>query len=487
MFKNQWVFALVFLLTLQVGCQSNPPQPTNAVPRSQAKLRLPNVFDDHMVLQRNKPIPFWGSATPGQSVEVWLGNRYNKVNADSKGRWFLELDHLAAGGPHTLTVKAEKTIQFKDVLIGEVWLCSGQSNMEWRLQNTNNAKEEIKNANYPNIRFMKVKHTTSPLAVNDVVIANKWAVISSKNAAHATAVGYFFGRTLHQEVGVPIGLIDSSWGGTRVEPWTTPQAFNASPDLAKRAKYKPQTLKDKGNHNKPTHIYNAMIEPLIPYAIRGVIWYQGESNRDQYYDYQKLFSLLIYSWRDQWDDPYMPFYFAQLAPYKYGNSDPRFLGMMYDAQLRTHKSVKHTGMAVLTDIGNLKDIHPRNKVDVGDRLARWALVRTYGKQGITVSGPLYQHKSILADKIKIDFDHAEQGLKSSDGKPLSWFTIAGQDQVFHPAIAVIQGNAVVVSSDKVKNPVAVRFGFHHEAIPNLQNTVGLPASPFRTDDWPLTK
>ncbi len=502
--KRSFLFFLVLMILLS-GCQSLPALPGHVQQqRGKADVRLAAVFNDHMVLQRNKAIPIWGTAKPGQLVEVWLDSgfpkeisetkiqkktvvRYAKALADEDGKWRLKLGEHEAGGPFTLTVKGEQAIAYSDVLIGEVWLCSGQSNMVWSLRKTTNAKQAMSLANYPQIRIMDVARVPSPHPVKDVKIAKSWTAVTPDSIKNFSAVGYYFGRAIHQEVGVPVGLILSAWGGTRVEPWMTPEVFNSNAELAKAGRYQSPTAQTKTNRQAATQLYNGMIEPLVPYGIRGVIWYQGESNRGQYYDYEKLFTGLIHSWRSRWNDGRLPFYFAQLAPYNYGRSDPRALPMLYDAQLRTHKKTKYTGMAVLTDIGNTKNIHPRNKLDVGNRLARWALVRVYGKQNITVSGPLYKSFKIRGDKIRVIFDYAQQGLISSDGKGLTHFTIAGSDRVFHPAVAKMDGLSVIVSSAKVRKPVAVRFCFHDEAVPNFFNQAKLPASPFRTDDWPLKK
>jgi sialate O-acetylesterase len=302
--------------------------------------------------------------------------------------------------------------------------------------------------------------------------------------ANFTAVGYFFGRHLKQELDVPIGLLGSNWGGTRIEPWTPPEGFRQVPalkDIADNLDKYPARNGDRIVHQSPLALYNGMICPLVPYAIRGAIWYQGESNNGEGMLYHEKMKALIGGWRTIWDNEAMPFYFVQLAPYRYGG-DPTRLAGIWEAQTAT-LAVPHTGMAVTVDIGNVKDIHPRNKQDVGKRLALWALAKDYGQTDLCYSGPLYQGMSVEGNQVRIRFDHVCGGLVSRDGKPLSWFTIAGEDKQFVEARAEIDGETVVVQADGVARPAAVRFGWHQEAEPNLSNAAGLPASPFRTDDW----
>jgi sialate O-acetylesterase len=284
---------------------------------------------------------------------------------------------------------------------------------------------------------------------------------------------------------VPIGLIGSNWGGTRIEPWTPPVGFQMVPalkDIADNLSQFPSKNPDgKVNHQSPLALYNGMIHPLLPYAVRGAIWYQGESNNGEGMLYHEKMKALIQGWRKVWNNESMPFYFVQLAPFRYGG-DPTRLPGIWEAQTAT-LSVPHTGMAVTVDISNVADIHPRNKQDVGKRLALWALAKDYGKEGIVYSGPLYKSMKVEGNKIRLGFDHVGGGLVSRDGKPLSCFTIAGEDKNLVEAKAEIDGDAVVVSADAVAQPVAVRFGWHQEAEPNLSNKDGLPASPFRTDNW----
>lgn len=447
-----------------------------------AELNVPKIFSDSMVLQREQPIPVWGWEDPGTEVHVVLGDEVKKAKADDAGKWMVEFSAKKAGGPHKMVIEGTNRIEFNDVLIGEVWLCSGQSNMEWTVSRSNNPQEEIAAAKHPQIRHIKFAHRPAAEPMTDVPSPG-WQVCSPETVANFTAVGYFFGRELQAELDVPIGLIGCNWGGTRIEPWTPPVGFKSTPALKditdKLAEY--PTKRDNGaiNHQSPLALYNGMVHPMIPYAIRGAIWYQGESNNGEGMLYHEKMKALISGWRSVWNNDSLPFYFVQLAPYTYGG-DPTRLAGIWEAQTATLK-VPHTGMAVTVDIANLKDIHPKNKQDVGKRLALWALAKTYDKKGIVYSGPLYKSMKVEGDRIRLTFDHVGGGLVSRDGKPLSWFTIAGDDGNFVEATAVIDGNDVLVSSDAVAKPTAVRFGWSQLAEPNLSNKEGLPASPFRTD------
>ncbi|HHM13062.1 MAG TPA: sialate O-acetylesterase, partial [Planctomycetaceae bacterium] len=372
-----------------------------------AELKLPAIFSDHMVLQREKPIPVWGWDNPGTEVTVTLGDQSVKARADAQGRWKATLPARAAGGPLELTVKGTSEKAFRDVLIGEVWICSGQSNMEWPVAAVMNAKEEIASANYPRIRHIKIPHTPAATPQDDVKTAG-WQVCSPKTVGGFTAVGYFYGRNLLQQLDCPIGLIGSNWGGTRIEPWTPPVGFQSVPALKEIADKLDEypTKRPNGSivHQSPLALYNGMIHPLIPYAVRGAIWYQGESNNGEGMLYYEKMKALISGWRKVWNEPELPFYYVQLAPFRYGGRSPLDLPGIWEAQLKA-LSVPHTGMAVTVDIGNVKDIHPRNKQEVGRRLALWALARTYGKPIAVYSGPLYRKMEVEGNKVRLFFDH----------------------------------------------------------------------------------
>ena len=448
-----------------------------------ADVSLPKIFGDHMVLQQEAETPIWGKAEKGEKVTVTLGDAKAETTAGDDGRWSVRIKTpKASDQPLKLTVEGKNKIEFSDVLAGEVWVCSGQSNAEWTVEVSDNPKEEAEKAKYPLIRMVKVQHNAAKEPVDDVNAT--WAVCSPDSVPKFSAIGYFFARKLHQDLKVPVGIISTNWGGTIAEAWTSHATLASDPDFApileRSANFQP------GNPNQASVLYNGMIHPIIPYAIKGAIWYQGESNRSRAQQYAKLFPAMIADWRKLWKEGDFPFYFVQLAPYKYDkNKDALELPELWEAQAKTLTASKNTGMAVTTDIGNLADIHPKNKQDVGLRLALWALAKDYGKSDLEYSGPLYESSAIEGNKIRVKFKHAA-GLMAKSGEP-QLFTIAGDDQKFVPAKAVIDGETVVVSSDAVAKPVAVRYGWSEWAEPekyNLFNKAGLPASPFRTDDFP---
>jgi sialate O-acetylesterase len=490
-------------------------------PAALAEVRLPKIISDHMVLQANQPATIWGWADPQEKVEVTLGKQSATTAANPDGRWTVRLDVPAAGTALEMSVAGKNTLTVKDVLIGEVWLCSGQSNMEWSVAQSDNKDAEIAAGDHPLIRHFKVTRQTADTPQEDV--NGEWVVCSPETVATFSAVGYFFGRELHKQLGnVPVGLIGSNWGGTPAESWTSRKALEAEPSLKPLlerwdksvADYNPENaqkayLKAKedwqkkaaeakaanqpaprapsapsspaGSSGRPANLYNGMIAPLLPVRIKGAIWYQGESNVRRAQQYRTLFPAMIRNWRDDFKQPELPFYFVQIAPFQYNN--PLACAELWEAQLHTLKTVPKTGMAVTTDIGNFTNIHPSNKQDVGLRLALWALSKDYGKQGIAYSGPLYRSSQVEGGKIRVSFEHPA-GMKARDGKPLTHFQIAGEDQKFVPAEASVDGESILVHSAEVSKPVAVRFGWDESAEPNLVNASGLPASPFRTDTFP---
>lgn len=637
-----------------------------------AEIHLPAIIGDNMVLQQDTKVRIWGTATANEHITVTFNNRSANAVADPQGRWQVLIGPFKAGGPFELTVKGDTTITIKNVLVGEVWLCSGQSNMEWPLINTFNSTETLVQANLPQIRLFTVEKHTSTTPLNDV--EGKWVVTTPDEAAHFSAVGYFFGRELFQQLKMPVGLIHSSWGGTPAEAWTSHDALVSVPELKPildryeaslnalpqtKAAYEkalaaweeknlyldvenkgeglgyadpatrtsdwpkmdlpkqieaagllidgavwfrkvvqlpdawagkdlvvylppiddydttyfngkkigatgretpnsymvlrkyvvpgalvhgganliavrvfdsageggfsrggkmalgPANAADEelvslrgewdykvelalepkhpdwgsrpdavgvGNQNNPSVLYNAMIAPLVPFAIRGAIWYQGESNAGRAYQYRTLFPLMIRNWRGAWGNQF-PFYFVQLANWHAHKAEPddSDWAELREAQLMTLREPQ-TGMAVIIDVGDEVELHPRNKLDVGRRLAAWALANTYG-QKVVASGPLFDRFTVEGDKVWIKFKYAA-GLKTSDGDPVKGFAIAGEDHRFVWADARIEGDTVVVSSSQVAKPVAVRYGWADNPIVNLYNRAGLPASPFRTDDWP---
>lgn len=625
----------------------------------QANVRAARIFGNGMVLQRNTVIPVWGWADAGEDVIVQFHNQIRRIKAGRDGRWKVNFDAERAGGPYILSIKGKNLLRFNDVLVGDVWICSGQSNMEWTVFNSKNAKEEIKAANYPKIRHFKVKNDLAGQPLADLKFEGAWKPALPENVGDFTAVGYFFARDLYKELNVPIGLINTSWGGTDIETWISKSAFENNSDFKQMisrlpaidldalAKAKVQATSDlvmrlQGNlpskealtswsaasfddtswpkmkvpqlweqealkgvdgivwlrrtiqissedagkpaslslamiddndqtflngtkigetsgynvkrtyeigegllkagknviavrvedngegggiygvaaditlrvgdkvialsgewtfgieslkdgwgkispNSFPTILYNAMIHPLIPFAMKGVIWYQGENNAGRAYEYQKSFPLMINDWRNKWGHPNFPFYFVQLASFKAGNGNSQ-QGSSW-AELREAQSMAlvlpNTGMAVTTDIGEATDIHPRNKQDVGHRLAAVALHNTYGKKMGAV-GPAFKSIKIEGNRIRISFSDIGSGLFIKDGSGnLSGFDIAGEDRKFKVAKAIIEGNEVIVYQDEVSKPVAVRYNWADFAGDgNLYNKEGFPASPFRTDDWP---
>lgn len=421
-----------------------------------ADVKLPAVIDSHMVIQRGMPVQIWGWADVGESVTVTLGSDSANAKADKDGRWSVKLPAMdSVENSHSMKIAGKNTIELEDILVGEVWVGSGQSNMEWRLSSTATGKADIAAADHPKIRLLHVPRVQTAEPAKDVKA--EWRVCTPAHVPNFSAVLYHFGNELHRTLKVPIGLINSSWGGSPIEPWTVANGKNA-------------------------RMYNGMIAPLQPFAIQGAIWYQGETNVLQknglgYYDRMES---LISGWRKTWGHE-LPFYFVQIAPWS-GRYEPGQLPALWEAQVASLKIPK-TGMAVTTDlVDNIADIHPRNKLDVGKRLAVWALAKTYGKKDVVYSGPLYKSMKVDGKQARIQFAHAV-GLKSRDNKSLSEFQIAGADGKFVAATAEIDGNEVVVSAAGVEKPKHVRFGWHKLANPNLVNGAGLPASPFQTDKW----
>ncbi len=639
----------VFLLSLNV---------------SASDLKLPSIIGDHMILQRNSTASIWGWATPGEKVEVrtsWDGEKY-KVKADGEGKWLVELETSDAGGPYEITIEADAIEVLENIMLGEVWVCSGQSNMEWPLRRAESAPSEIPAANHPNIRLFQVEKRIAAMPKEDV--SGAWTVCSPATAAGFSAVGYFFGKYLNESLDVPVGLINTSWGGTPSEAWTSREmlrtfgAFDnqldnlyslTDKDLEKaeesmdsimevnRRMMDPSsqdnigiregwmnpdfddagwieangpaewsTMKEIGmieglvwvrlqveipeawvgkdlvlelgpidemdvtyldgqevgamsqienwddariyqvpgtyvkrtnmvlsirivnthlqggafgdpdqlrlypredpaaepvmlagewkyriagefasipqlsSPSTPSVLFNGMLSPLTNFAIKGAIWYQGEANVSRAVQYRTIFPGMITDWRKQWKRGDFPFYFVQLAPFNYGELNNS--AALREAQFMTLSTLNNTGMAVTLDIGNPDDIHPTNKRDVGKRLALWALAKDYGKD-IVSSGPLYRDIDIEGSRIRISFDYTGKGLQSIDG-PLTHFEIAGEDRIYHPAKAVVDGHNVLVGHPNVKNPVAVRYAWSNTAVPNLYNWEGLPASSFCSDDWP---
>lgn len=466
-FRTITFFVFAFVVLLSGFCQ--------------ADVKLPSVFSEHMVLQRKFPIPVWGWAEKDEEVTVTLGERKATATADENGKWKVRLAAMEAVGPHELKVTGKNEVVIKNVLMGEVWVCSGQSNMEWPLTRALFPQIEIPAADYQQIRMYNVPHVISQEPKDDIDGA-AWTVCTPDSAKGFSAVAYFFGRHLHKTLNVPVGLIGTNWGGTRAEAWTSREGLETDEDfkpILERAKdFKPK------NPHQASVLYNGMLAPLMPYRIRGAIWYQGESNVSRAQQYAKLFPAMISDWRKNWGQDDFPFLFVQLAPYRYGKTDPIACAELWEAQNTTLK-LENTGMAVINDIGDTRDIHPRNKQEVGYRLALWALANTYNQKELVFSGPLLKAQCIEDGYIRVFFRHVGGGLKTRNGQPPSHFQICGDDEEFVDAEAKIEGDTVVVSSPDVPEPIAVRFAWRDDAEPNLANKDGLPASAFRTDNFKM--
>lgn len=462
-----------------------------------AEVTLPHILGDNMVLQQGQPVPVWGRAEPGEKVTVEFAGQRKTATANTAGQWGLWLPALKASAvPAEMVVTGGNRVSFTNILVGEVWLCSGQSNMEKPIgeqrgqKPVRNWQDELKSGDqYPMIRLFKAAKVLASTPARDVNGA--WSVCSSEalEATKFSAVGYFFGREIQKNLQLPIGLVESSWGGTRIEPWTPPAGFKAVRALADLAA--PALPPTRLANTNPTAIYNGMVAPLVPFALRGALWYQGESNCSDPTNgpsYTDKMEALIKGWRKVWGQGNFPFYYVQLAPYHYyyERAQPRVPGpdtlpRMWEAQTLALR-IPNTGMAVINDLAeDLLDIHPTQKLEVGQRLALLALKQTYGRKAVVDSGPTFKRVRFRQGKAVLSFDHVAGGLLSKDGKPLSWFTIAGADGQFVPAEAVIDGDKVVVSSPQVANPKAVRFAWHEAAQPNLFNRAGWPAGAFRTD------
>lgn len=486
-----------------------------------ANVSLPEIISNNMVLQKDIPLPIWGWADPDEEVTVTLGDSKETTKAGPDRKWKVKLPAIkTAGGPHEMTVKGKNEIKVSNILVGEVWAGSGQSNMQWNVAQSMNAAEEIKNGNYPKIRLFIVP--LIPSGTPSEHVQSQWVECNPQTVPWTSAVLYFFGRELHQKLDCPVGLITTAWGGTRIQPWIPPQGYTAIPELAGERDQmlgalngysgalaqQATALKDYiaavqaakpgdplpsvpagvnhplNNNYQHTGLYNGMIHPIAPFGLRGFLWYQGESNNGQGMHYYQMKRGLIEGWRSVWNQEGnrdFPFLFAQLAPYNYGPPRATDLPGIWEAQTATLK-VPNTGMAVLTDITTVGDIHPPNKQEVGRRLSLWALNKTYGQTDLVYSGPLYKSMTVDGSSAVVSFEHAA-GLKSRDGQNLSWWSVAGEDKKFVKATAKIVGETVVVSAEGVAKPVAVRFGWNQLAEPNLSNGAGLPASPFRTDEW----
>jgi sialate O-acetylesterase len=501
-------------------------------PLARAEVKPHPLFSDGMVLQQGAACSVWGTADPGEAISFGLDagpqstSSKQPIAADKDGRWAFTLSGFKAGGPFTLTIRGSNTVTIKDVYVGEVWVASGQSNMGMTVNASAGADAAKKNAANPKLRLFTVKHTIADKPQTTVPVDKvngRWLEAGPDTIGNFSAVAYYFGRDLQKALDVPVGVIHTSWGGTRAEAWTSRPVLESDP-LYKGEYLDPKTLTDNyekalGHYkealarhqkavekakeegkdpppaprpptepgkdpNAPSVLYNGMIAPLIPYAIKGVLWYQGESNAGKAERYRSLFPMMIKNWRADWKEGDFPFLFVQLAPYNPGGKEPldSDWARLRDAQRETSLKVKNTAMAVITDVGDEKDVHPKQKEPVGHRLALAAEALAYGTK-VESSGPAFEKMTVDGNKAVLTFTHLGGGLEAKGGPPAG-FTIAGADKIFHPAEAEIKGDTVVVSSKDVAKPVAVRYGWANYPTGNLWNKADLPASPFRTDNWP---
>lgn len=493
-------------------------------------------FQDHVVLQRGKPVPIWGAATPGEPVTLRFSDQEHRAMVDTEGHWRIVLDPLDASrdGRELTVVCGVETLRLSDVLVGDVWLCSGQSNMEFALAPCLGATEDIAAADLPLVRQLKIPWKSSSVPL-DRSAHGGWIPCTPKSAGSFSAVGFYFAREISKAIEVPVGIISCNWSGSNIEPWIPPIGYRMVPALQAQAtevdagdpttaigarnhreflelmrswilsadsalkagRYPPPMPSAPGPTDNKTRYYNGMVHPLASFALRGVLWYQGESNGNEGLSYTAKMQALVTGWRTMFRQGDLPFLYVQLANHQKSDPDKPEGGdgwsRLREAQLSS-LTIPKTGMAVTIDIGDAADIHPKNKADVGIRLARWALASEYGKQ-IVPSGPLFRRQTVIGSTISIEFEHAENGLMMAakqgrmEATPtpdaeLRWFSIAGSDKVWHSAKAQIVGNRLVVSSPRVPAPVAVRYAFAmNPAGANLYNSDGLPASPFRTDQW----
>jgi sialate O-acetylesterase len=485
-------------------------------------VKVPAIFGPHMVLQRHQKDRIWGWAEPGEEVTVKIDGQTHSTKAGTDGSWQVMLDPMQAGGPYTLSVTGKNTLELDDVLVGEVWICSGQSNMQWPVVAAKDFDVEMNAANQPRIRLISVPQVGTQEPQKDFV--GKWQVCRPDTVRGFSAVGYFFGRRLQAILDVPIGLINDAWGGSACEAWIRRDLLAAdqrfSPLLrhweelengyprakanyeSKMSTWRTAVAKAKTEGEKPPpapenpdnlmhgnsrpgNIYNGVLKPTIGFGIRGVIWYQGESNAGRAYQYRELFPLLIKSWRDEWAQGDFSFYWVQLADFLPETPEPRESGWaeLREAQTMTLK-LPNTGQAVIIDLGEAQDVHPRNKQDVANRLVRWALARDYGLP-VTCESPTFKAFEQNGNKLRVQFDHVGTGLKAADIAEPRGFAVAGDDHKFVWARARIIGPATVeVWSDSVSHPIAIRYAWADNPVCNIYSSLGLPLTPFRTDDWP---
>ncbi len=488
-----------------------------------ADVTLPTILSDRMVLQRDMPVPIWGWAEPNEEVTVVIAGQTHSTQTDENGNWRVTLDPLSLGEPLSLVVEGKNRLQVNDILIGEVWLCSGQSNMQWDVKNCWNAELDIASAKYPNIRMLTVNNPASQTPTKNA--DGRWQICSPSTVGNFSGVGYFFGRQLHQILDVPVGLIDNAWGGSACEAWIRRDRLEGNPMYEAlltrwknivehhksgkaRAEFdaalaqweqesesarpageqrpKPRWLNPLEGNARPANLFHGRLGPVLPFAIRGSIWYQGETNAGRAYQYREMFPLMIQNWRDDWQQGDFPFYWVQLADFtdELPNPGDSAWAELREAQTRTLDKLPNTGEAVIIDLGEAGDIHPRNKVDVAKRLALWALARDYGLD-FNCQSPRYESMEKHDGKILVHISNVGEKLRTVDARTVQGFAIAGEDKKWVWAKAEIAAkNRIKVWSEEVPEPVAVRYAWANNPVCNVYSNNGLPLTPFRTDDWP---
>lgn len=465
------ISAFIFLLVLW-GCPCQLP----------AKIKLPAIFGDHMVLQQQANAAFWGTASPSATVKIktsWNGESHS-VRADNQGNWKVKIQTPGAGGPYTMNISDGTPLEVKDILIGEVWVCSGQSNMVMLMKGYFNqpvigSNRDIATSADQNIRLFTAQNTPHFEPQND--FKGNWLACEPVNVASFSATAYYFGRMLHEALDVPVGLICSSWGGTRIEPWMSDDRLRKFEFV----KFPGENEKKNINPHFPGVLFNAMIHPMMGYAMRGVIWYQGESNRAEPARYLQLMPEMVAGWRERWGIGEFPFYYVQIAPFDYGANG--FNSAFFrEAQLKASFVIPNSGMACLMDVGEKECVHPADKQAGGERLAYLALAKTYQRQGFAYSGPVLKKLTVEGNLVYLTFNHAANGL-TTFRKKLENFQLSGANRRFYPAEGFITDKGILLYSRWVGNPVAVRYAFDDFVVGELYNAEGLPASSFRSDDW----
>ncbi|TDO23121.1 sialate O-acetylesterase [Pedobacter duraquae] len=450
---------------------------------AQAEVRLPALFADKMVLQQKSQVKIWGFSTGKKVISIkssWDNKTY-LIKPSTHGDWQTFLSTPIAGGPYAITISQENKIVLSNILIGEVWICSGQSNMDMPMKGygglpITNSLDILMDAPNPNLRLFHVEKAFSATPQQDV--KGHWEQADASSASNFSAVGYQFASFLQKHLGIPIGIIQTTWGGSPIEAWIDRTLVEHT--LGDRLTS--DRAISKANHQTPGNLYNAMVKPLVGYNIAGVIWYQGEQNRHNNQDYLVLQMKMVNLWRNEWNIGAWPFFSVQLAPMDYGKEPALSVPLLREAQIKLTDTLENSGVAVAIDAGELHNIHPANKTIVAKRLAYLALAKTYQKKGIAYTGPKYQAMQINQDTVTVKFSGIPLGM-TSYGKKITQFELAGSDHVFHPATARIKDDKVIVVSTEVKNPIAVRYAFKDWCVGELYSVEGLPASPFRTDNW----